>query len=181
MSELASIEQTFVDDKKLKTERKPMSDDLVETVLTVLPEWVDYNGHMNLAFYVLAFDKATDNFYDSMKIGLDYRAEQNSSMFTLGINVDYMREVFEGNEVCITTQLLHCDDKRMRYIHYMFEGNDPEPVAMNECFAVHVEMDERKSGPFPEFTRQRINAVLQKHACLPVPKHARRVLGNKLR
>ena len=157
-----------------------MADTLVETLITVLPEWVDYNGHMNLAFYVLAFDKSTDNFYDSLGIGLDYRAQENSSMFTLGINVDYMREVFEGDEVRITTQLLSCDEKRMRYIHYMYEGTDAEPVAMNECFAVHVEMDKRKSGPFPERTRQRINKTLQAHGLLPVPKHARRVLGDKL-
>ncbi|PCH50648.1 MAG: hypothetical protein COC20_06500 [Cellvibrionales bacterium] len=157
-----------------------MSSRLVETTITVQPEWVDYNGHMNLAFYVLAFDKATDDFYDSMGIGLDYRAQENSSMFTLGINVDYMREVFEGDEVRITTQLLECDEKRMRYIHYMYEGSDPEPVAMNECFAVHVEMDERKSGPFPALTRQRIDKVLTEHRQLPLPRHARRVLGNKL-
>ncbi len=157
-----------------------MQDDLVETNMTVLPEWVDYNGHMNLAFYVLVFDKATDNFYDSLDIGLDYRAKMNSSMFTLGINVDYMREVFEGDDVRVSTQLLECDDKRMRYIHYMYEGKGPEPVAMNECFAVHVDMDKRKSAAFPEQTRQRIDAALQAHSQLPEPRHAGRVLGKKL-
>ncbi|MBV1931019.1 MAG: thioesterase family protein [Porticoccaceae bacterium] len=157
-----------------------MQDKLVETIMTVLPEWVDYNGHMNLAFYVLAFDKATDNFYDSLDIGLDYRAKMNSSMFTLGINVDYMREVFDGDEVRITTQLLDCDDKRMRYIHYMYEGEDSNPVAMNECFAVHVDMEKRKSAAFPASTRQRIDAALEAHSRLSVPKHAGRVLGNKL-
>ena len=92
---------------------------LCKTLLSVAPEWVDYNGHMNLAFYVLAFDKATDNFYDQLGIGLDYRAEQDSSMFTLGINVDYLREVFQGDELLITTQLLEVDKKRLRYIHQM--------------------------------------------------------------
>ncbi|RLA47541.1 MAG: hypothetical protein DRR06_02250 [Gammaproteobacteria bacterium] len=156
-----------------------MQQGLIETTLTVLPEWVDYNGHMNLAFYVLAFDKATDNFYDNLRIGLDYRAQENSSMFTLGINVDYMREVFEGNEICITTQLLDCDEKRMRYIHYMYEAGVADVVAMNECLAVHVDMDKRKSAAFPGVTRQRIAAALEEHLKLPVPKHAGRLLGNK--
>ena len=156
-----------------------MQDKLVETRVTVLPEWVDYNGHMNLAFYVLAFDKATDNFYDSLDIGLDYRAKMNSSMFTLGINVDYMREVFDGNDVRITTQLLDCDDKRMRYIHYMYEGEDSKPVAINECFAVHVDMEIRKSAPFPAETLKRIHTVLQEHNKLPMPHHAGRILGNR--
>ena len=157
-----------------------MYKDLVNTQLTVEPAWMDHNGHMNLAFYVLAFDKATDNFYDRLGIGLDYRAQQNSSMFTLGINVDYMREVFEGDELRITTQLLECDNKRMGYIHYMFEGADPEPVAMNECFAIHVDMGTRKSAPFPEKTRQHIAITLKEHAGLPAPRHVRRVLGKKL-
>ena len=153
--------------------------DLIKTMITVEPDWVDYNGHMNLAFYVLAFDKATDNFYDSMKIGLDYRAQENSSMFTLGINVDYMREVFAGDEVCVTTHLLECDEKRMRYIHYMYEGLEAEPVAMNECLAIHVDMGSRKSAPFPDATRRRIDLTLQAHSELAVPKHAGRVLGGK--
>ena len=29
---------------------------LPRTTLTVLPEWIDHNGHMNVAYYVLAFD-----------------------------------------------------------------------------------------------------------------------------
>ena len=157
-----------------------MQDKLVETIMTVLPEWVDYNGHMNLAFYVLVFDKATDNFYDNLKIGLDYRAEKNSSMFTLGINVDYMREVFEGDEVRVTTQLLECDEKRMRYIHYMYQGKDANPVAMNECFAVHVDMGTRKSAAFPDQTRKRIDTALHAVSDLPLPRHAGRVLGEKM-
>lgn len=156
-----------------------MNDNPVETTVTVLPEWVDYNGHMNLAFYVLAFDKATDNFYDSLGIGLDYRAQQNSSMFTLGINVDYLREVFEGDDVRITTQMLDCDEKRMRYIHHMYEGERSDPVAINECFAVHVDMASRKSAPFPTATRERIDRTLGAHRQLPTPAHAGRLLGKK--
>lgn len=154
-----------------------MQQGLTETITTVQADWVDYNGHMNLAFYVLAFDKATDTFYDDLQIGLDYRARENSSMFTLGINVDYMREVFVDDELRITTQLLDCDAKRMRYIHCMYQGSDPEPVAINECLAVHVDMTLRKSAPFPEQTRQRVEAVLLEHRRLPLPRHAGRVLG----
>lgn len=156
-----------------------MNDTLVETTVTVVPEWVDYNGHMNLAFYVLAFDKATDNFYDSLGIGLDYRARENSSMFTLGINVDYLREVFAGDDVRITTQMLDCDEKRMRYIHHMYEGEQSDPVAINECFAVHVDMTSRKSAPFPAATRERVDRTLMAHRQLPRPAYAGRLLGKK--
>lgn len=156
-----------------------MQPNLIETTTTVQPDWVDGNGHMNLAFYVLAFDEATDTFYHHLQIGPEYRKRENSSMFTLGINVDYMREVFNGDRLRITTQLLHCDEKRIRYIHYMYEGADPKPVAMNECLAIHVDMNTRKSAPFPTSTRQRIESMLKAHAQLGIPKHAGRQLGNK--
>lgn len=149
----------------------------VETVITVDPAWVDYNGHMNLAFYVLAFDKATDNFYDELGIGLDYRAQEDSSMFTLGLNVDYLREVFAGDELRITTQLLSTDNKRLRYIHQMYQGDDEGLVALNECLAIHVNMSSRKSGPFPDKTQLRIDQAMQAHSALPRPASAGRLLG----
>lgn len=153
--------------------------ELTKTTLTVAPEWVDYNGHMNLAFYVLAFDKATDNFYDQLGIGLDYRAQRDSSMFTLGINVDYLREVFQGDVLCITTQLLAVDKKRLRYIHQMYQGTDDSPVAINECLAIHVNMSNRKSEAFPEATQTRIDRAMASHQHLAQPASAGRILGKK--
>ncbi len=153
---------------------------LTKTVITVEPDWVDYNGHMNLAFYVLAFDKATDNFYDELGIGLDYRNLQDSSMFTLGINVDYLREVFQGDELLITTQLLAVDKKRLRYIHQMYQGDEGSPVALNECLAIHVNMSSRKSEPFPADTQSRIDEAMASHQHLPEPASAGRRLGEKL-
>ncbi len=156
-----------------------MSVSLTETRLHVAPDWVDYNGHMNLAFYVLAFDKATDHFYDQLGIGIAYRERMQSSMFTLGINVDYLHEVFAGDLLCITTQLLDCDGKRMRYFHRMFSGAGDEPVATNECLAIHVDMTSRRSAPFPSEARDRVEAMLAAHRQLPAPVGAGRVLGEK--
>ncbi len=148
-----------------------------ETRVSVDPAWIDYNGHMNLAYYVLAFDKATDDFYDGLGIGLDYRRVTNSSMFTLAINVDYLREVFAGDHLRITTQLLACDDKRLRYFHEMYQGDGGTPVATNECLAIHVDMSSRRSAPFPATTRARLDAAWNLHRQLPVPARAGRVLG----
>ncbi len=153
---------------------------LIGTTVTVEPEWVDYNGHMNLAFYVLAFDQATDNFYDQLGIGLDYRETENSSMFTLGINVDYLREVFNGDKLQINTQLLAVDNKRLRYIHLMYQGKEAKPVAVNECLAIHVDMGSRKSLPFPEKTQQRLNSAMVNHQTLSTPESAGRLLGKRL-
>ena len=154
-----------------------MSVVLPQTIQAVDPAWIDYNGHMNLSYYVLAFDQATDTFHDVLGIGLDYRERLNSSMFTLAINVDYIREVFAHDQLRITTQLLDCDAKRMRYFHQMYQGEPEHLVATNECLAVHVDMASRRSAPFPEPTRARIEALLAAHRQLPMPERAGRVLG----
>ena len=63
----------------------------------VLPEWTDYNGHMNVAFYLLAFDHATDAFFDHLDLGHAYRKRTDCSLFTLEAHVSYAKELNEGD------------------------------------------------------------------------------------
>lgn len=72
-----------------------------ETRLDIPSEWTDRNGHMNVAYYVLAFDRATDTLYDALGIGWSYLDRAGKSMFTLAMNVDYLGEVFAGDSVHI--------------------------------------------------------------------------------
>ena len=76
---------------------------------TVLPEWIDWNGHMNVAYYVLVFDHATDAFLDYLGMGQAYRDEQNCSAFVVETHVNYQRELVAGDPMRITTQLLGFD------------------------------------------------------------------------
>ena len=124
---------------------------LPQTIQSVDPAWIDYNGHMNLAYYVLAFDQATDTFHDVLGIGLDYRERLNSSMFTLAINVDYIREVFAHDQLRITTQLLDCDAKRMRYFHQRYQGEPEHRGATNECLAGQVDRARRRCSAAPRY------------------------------
>lgn len=152
-----------------------------QTVVDVEPGWIDYNGHMNLAYYVLAFDKATDDLYDHLGIGLGYRRVTNTSMFTLAINVDYLREVFAGDHLRISTLILDSDSKRLRYFHQMFQGKSDQLVATNECVAIHVNMNGRRSTPFPADVMARIIESWTEHRQLPVPEQAGRILDVKPR
>ncbi|MGK2913938.1 MAG: thioesterase family protein [Porticoccaceae bacterium] len=150
------------------------------TVVDVSPDWIDYNGHMNLAYYVLAFDKATDDFYDKLGIGLDYRRRTNCSMFTLAINVDYLREVFAGDQLRISTLLLNSNSKRLRYIHQMYKGEGDELAATNECLAMHVDMGARRSTAFPDDVLARIVDKWSEHRLLSPPAQAGRVFDVKI-
>jgi acyl-CoA thioester hydrolase len=152
----------------------------VLTRLEVKPEWTDQNGHMNVAYYVLAFDRATDAFYDRLGLGWS-SLEQGRSLFTLAMNVDYLNEVFAGDPVRMTSRLLDCDAKRLHYLHEMVRERDGAPAATNEIVALNVGMAARKSEPFPPAIAARLAAMKTAHAALPLPPQAGRVLGLRRR
>jgi acyl-CoA thioester hydrolase len=118
-----------------------------ETV--VKPEWIDHNGHMNLGYFVVAFDEATDAVYEIWGLGLDYPEKSGCSVFTLGVNVDYRAELFEGDPIRIETLLIDHDRKRIHYFHRMYHGETGELVATNECLCMNVDLTSRRSAPFP--------------------------------
>ena len=116
----------------------------------VKPEWIDHNGHMNVAYFVLAFDEATDAAYERWGIGMDYPRTSGCSVFTLGINVDYLGELFEGDAIRVETTLVDYDAKRIHYFHRMIDVGKGTRVATNECLCMNVDLAARKSAPFPD-------------------------------
>ena len=152
----------------------------VETLIEIRPEWTDQNVHMNVAYYVLAFDRATDAFYDRLAIGWS-TLEHGRSMFTLAMNVDYLNEVLAGETVRIASRLLDCDAKRLHYLHEMMRGCDGALAATNEIVALHVGMAARKGEPFPPDVAARLAAMKMAHAALPLPSQAGRALGLRKR
>lgn len=143
----------------------------------VLPEWIDYNGHMNMAFYNLAFDQALDAAYDALGMGEGYLAASGCSHFTLEAHVTYLREVAKGDPLRIDWQLLDCDAKRLHFFETMRHAQEGWLAATSEQIAIHVDMGSRRSAPFPDAIRQRLEAALAAHAALPRPPQAGHVIG----
>ena len=144
--------------------------------LTVLPEWIDHNGHMNVAFYVLAFDVVTDAVYETWGLGYDYPERENMSIFTLGMNVDYRHEVFEGDPLRVTTQLVDMDAKRIHYFHTMYHGESGALVATNECLCMNVDLETRRSTPFPPSVMNVLQPVFDSHSQIGQPEGFGRTL-----
>lgn len=143
----------------------------------VRPEWIDYNGHMNVAYYVAAFDEATDAFYESLGIGLSYKNESNCSTFTLEGHITYDQEVMEGDPLEFTTYLLDCDAKRVHYIHEMRHAEQGYLAATNELIGMHIDMNDRRSKEMPQFLQDRLQAALKAHQPIPKPHQVGRVIG----
>lgn len=130
----------------------------------IQPEWIDHNGHLNVAYFVLAFDFATDSVYEEWGIGLEYQKNSGCSVYTLGMNVDYLKELFVDEEVNIITQLLDLDQKRIHYFHTMTHADTGEVVATNECLAINVKLSSKRSAHFPIEVQQKLADVFELHA-----------------
>ena len=146
---------------------------------SVRPEWLDLNDHMNVAYYVLAFDYGTDALYDFVGVGEQYIATRGGSMFALECHVTYKRELRGGDPIRITTQLLGCDAKKMHYVHQMYHQGEGYLAAASEWISIHVDMETRRSAPFPDDIAQHLNDIHTAHAALPVPPDVGRVMSLK--
>lgn len=140
-------------------------------------EWCDYNGHLNMAYYVLIFDHATDVFHDSLGLDRTYRLETNCSTFAVEIHTTYLAEIHEGDEVSVTTQLLDHDEKRLHYFHRMYHAEKGFLSATNEIMTVHVDLGVRKVVPLSAGTRKKATALFDLHRDLPAPDQQGHTIG----
>ena len=145
----------------------------------IVPEWIDYNGHMNVAYYVLVFDRATDDFFDFMGLTAEYRAAGNVSAFTAEMHVNYIQEVKKGDEVFVTTQLLDYDAKRFHYFHRMYHAEQRYLAATSELLCLYVDMNMRRVTQMPPPIRDRLAEIKQSHAELPLPEQVGSVMKVK--
>ncbi|MYT75638.1 MULTISPECIES: thioesterase family protein [unclassified Streptomyces] len=135
---------------------------------TVRPEWIDYNGHMSEAFYVLVFGFATDALMDRTGVDAAYRERTGCSLYTVESHVRYLRDVPEGTALTVRTRVLGAAGKKVRFAHEMFAGG-PEAVATIELLALYVDQKAGRAVPFPDDLRDRLAALAE-----PAPEWAGR-------
>jgi acyl-CoA thioester hydrolase len=143
----------------------------------VIAEWVDYNGHMNVAYYVLAFDHATDAFLESIGMDTALRESTGSSVFVAEAHVTYEDEVMENDIVEVSSQVIAIDDKRLHLFHRMYRRSDGVLAATNELMILQVNLNTRRVGPFPDAVMLQLKDILAQHAELPRPTQLGRVMG----
>ncbi|MDG4548891.1 MAG: thioesterase family protein [Candidatus Contendobacter sp.] len=143
----------------------------------VPPEWIDSNGHMNVAYYVLAFDHATDAFMECLGMGRDYQDRQRCSTFVVETHVNYQRELVAGNPMRVTTQLLGFDSKRIHYFHRLYHADRGFLSATTELMVIHVDLTERHSAPMPVSAMDRLSTLMAAHIQLSRPPQSGRVMG----
>jgi len=123
---------------------------------TVLPEWIDINDHMNVAYYLLAFDQAVDALWQTFGLTDDYIRTHDSSTIAVESHVMWQREIIEDEPYLITSQILAYDEKRIHQFQRMYHATDGFLAATCEWMNLHFDKGIRRVAPWPEEIRARI-------------------------
>lgn len=141
-------------------------------------DWIDYNGHMNVGYYTLAFDKSSDHIYDNILwLGAEYVKTLNMGPMVVIQTLHYINELLEGEEFQVFCQLLDHDAKKMHWFMEMRKTADGALCATSELISVNVDLAARKTAPYPAWAMERIEAVAAAHVGLPRPPQAGAQVG----
>lgn len=149
----------------------------VSSTLRIRPEWIDYNGHLNMAYYGVLFDTAVEQAFAAMGLGEDYVRDRNGTTMTAEWHVVYRQELRLEDPVRVTLQLVDFDDKRLHIYMEMRHATEFWLAAAAESMNLHVDMAERKVRPFPPDILATMAIMKAAHAALPKPEYLGRVIG----
>ena len=116
----------------------------------VKSEWTDYNGHMNLAFYIHLFDSAWEVLLQKFNIGEDAAKIEKRTTFAVESHTTYDMEVKVGDEVDINLLFIDFDKKRIVYKLEMIHKSEKYLAATTEVCSLYVDLNSRKVTEFEE-------------------------------
>ncbi|MBA3446459.1 MAG: thioesterase family protein [Pseudaminobacter sp.] len=150
----------------------------VSRVMELEKDWIDYNGHLNMAYYNVLFDRCSDDAFEVLGMGPSYARDRRLTIYTAEVHICYVQELHLGDKVAVSFQLLDHDEKRLRAyqeIHHV----DGWLAATSETLSLHIDMAGPKVAAFPGEIMQKVETMRAAHADLPMPDRAGRSIGIK--
>ena len=120
------------------------------TTQKIIKEWTDYNEHMNMAYYVLIFDKAWEIILEKFKMGEHAAKTSKKSTMVVETHTTYNQEVKQGEEVDIILTYFDHDKKRLHFKLEMYEKTKKTLSATIEMLSLYIDLSKRKVAEFEE-------------------------------
>ena len=152
----------------------------ISSPMDIAPEWIDYNGHMNMAFYSVLFDRAADEFYEQIGLGAAYAATRGFTTYTGEVKIRYLQELHLGQTLRVHSWLIDHDAKRFHSWQEIHAGDGTEDsflAATAETLALHIDMSGPKVAPFPPDIAAGLDAFEAKHGLAQMPEGGGRAIG----
>lgn len=143
----------------------------------VQPDWLDYNGHMNIAYYSLAFDRAGEAFFSQVGLSQKHAEKTGNSWMVLEAHLTYQQEAMPQDELEIRSRILGLSGKRLQLFQTMFRKADASLLASNEQMILHVNLWQRRSIPFSAPIMARLQALYEKQRKLERPPETGRCIS----
>lgn len=143
----------------------------------VLPDWIDYNGHMNVGYYHVVFDLAAESFFEWMSMDAAFRENNNGTTFALESHLHFIGEVHQGSPLRFETRLLDFDYKRFHYYSEMFHADEGYLAASYESVSSWVDSNTRRTAPMPDALVQRLTDIKMAHDQLERPDRVGHVIS----
>lgn len=156
------------------TEETPL---ILSPEMSIDPAWVDYNGHLNQAYYGVLFDRALDDALMPAGLGPDYIETRNLSFMSVECHTCFVRELFHTAKVRVASRIVDLDEKRMHMFCELSNASEDWLSATAEFMFLHIDMKTRRTTPWPADIRARLDAIQAATASLPLPDRVGRKIG----
>ena len=136
---------------------------------TVQEQWIDYNGHLNAGYYLVAFDDAIAPWMDFIGLGTSHRQVRDITTFSAENHITYVREIGPDEPFVISVQLLGFDRKRIHAFQTMTQTREDYLVATCEVMSLHIDGPTRRVGVMADEPYRRLSEIWEGHRHLPLP------------
>jgi len=145
--------------------------------MAINPEWIDYNGHLNIAYYVKLFDTGIDLLFERVGLSEAYVKERQKGFFSVELHVRYLRELHLTDPVQVRLQMIDVDDKRIHYWMELVHADDRWLSATMEIMSIHIDMTTRRVAPFPDDVRATLETWKRETAHRGAPEGLGKIIG----
>lgn len=149
---------------------------IIAPEMRIEPHWIDYNDHLNMAYYNVLFDRSAETAVELLGLGEAYRRTTDRTLMNAETHVTYLRELKPDAVVHATFQLLDADVRRM-HVYQELHHREGWLAATSESIYLHVDLKGPKVVAFPAEIVEAVQAMLREHQALPRSKYVGRMMG----
>ena len=140
------------------------------------PEWIDFNGHLNMAYYVVLFDWGVDEVQADVGLGIKYSETSGFTTYSAEFQIRYVRELPPDSTVYSTFRLLDVGPKAYHFCQELYHV-DGWLSATGEGISLHIDQSGPKVSPYPDHVQENLQRMLAEHSIEPMPEWVGKPMG----